>query len=133
MGYAGSIPASYGTDLIELYLDPSLRGQELTVTLEGMGARFALQVWEVNGDRADRRAARLGARLGDIAGRPRMLSAQPTYVQASQDGVHVFTLSHLEPSECDRLALIITRLDAGEALDPEGAYRIDVISAAGAK
>jgi hypothetical protein len=131
MSYEGSIPASYGTDLIELYLDPRSRGQDLTVKLEGTGARFALQVWMVNGNRADRQAARLGAKLGDIGGRPRKLSARPVYVRASQGGVQTFTLSHLDPSECDRLALIITRLDADEDSDPEGAYRIGVNSAAG--
>jgi len=132
LGYAGSIPASYGTDLVEVYLDPSLRGQSLTVTLESDGARFGFQVWEVNGNRADRQAARLGDKLGEAGGRPRALTAQPTSVQAGEDGVQTFTISQLEPSECDRLALIITRLDADEHLDPVGRYRIEITSAAGA-
>jgi hypothetical protein len=130
--YDGSVAASYGTDLIEVYLDPSLRGQRVTVTLESTGARFALQVWEVNGNQADREAARLGAKLGDVGGRPRALTAQPTNVQAGRDGSHRFTISQVDPARCDRLALIITRLDAGEHLDPVGSYRIDVSSAAGA-
>jgi hypothetical protein len=53
-------------------------------------------------------------------------------VQAGRDGSHSFTISQVDPARCDRLALIITRLDAGEHLDPVGSYRIDVSSAAGA-
>lgn len=133
LSYAGSIPASYGTDLVEVHLDPSLRGQSLTVTLESEGARFGFQVWEVNGDKADREAARLGANLDDVGGRPRALTAQPVGVQAGQVGIHSLTISRLEPAECDRLALIITRLDADEHLDPVGRYQIDVASAVGAE
>jgi len=87
----------------------------------------------VNGDKADREAARLGANLGDVGGRARALTAQPVGVQAGQVGIHSLTISRLDPAECDRLALIITRLDADEHLDPVGRYQIDVASAVGAE
>jgi hypothetical protein len=90
--------------------------------------RFALQVWEVSGNRADPDAARLGDKLGEVGGRPRGLTVQPADVQESENGIHRFTISHLDPARCDRLALIVTRLDADEHLDPAGAYRIDVVS-----
>ncbi|MFN2228693.1 MAG: hypothetical protein ACK2VA_02895 [Anaerolineae bacterium] len=132
VNYDGSIPASYGSDLIEVYLDSSLRGQRVTVTLESADARFALQVWEVNGNQANRQAARLGAKLGDVGGRPRALTAKPINVKAERDGIYRFTTAQLDPAKCDRLALIITRLDANEHLDPVGRYRIEITSAAGA-
>jgi hypothetical protein len=131
VNYDGSIPASYGTDLVEVHLDPSLRGQRVTVTLESGDARFALQVWEVNGNQADRQAARLGAKLGDVGGRPHALTAQPISVKAGRDGIHLFTTPEVDPAKCDRLALIITRLDADEDVDGVGRYRIDITSAAG--
>lgn len=131
LGYEGTIPSSYGTDFIGVYLDSGLGGQRVTVTLEGTRARFALQVWEVNGHQADREAARLGAKLGDVDGRPHALTVQPINVKAGRDGIYSFTTPQLDPAKCDRLALIITRLDADEPQDPVGYYRIGITPAAG--
>jgi hypothetical protein len=45
-------------------------------------------------------------------------------VQQDGGGAHAYTIPQLDTSAYDRLALIITRLDADETADPLGSYRV---------
>jgi hypothetical protein len=108
----GAVENSFATDFIEVRLDPELHGQPLTVRLqqEGSVARFNVQVW----------------RLGQGQQKPRALALAPETVPADQGGTHTYTIPSVDTTAYERLALIITRLDADEAIDPVGAYRLMV-------
>jgi hypothetical protein len=108
--YNGAIPSSFGMDFIEVKLDPTLHNQPLKIKLQGEGAvaRYNVQVWQ----------------LASGATRPWAVTPQPETVPQDGDGAHVYTVPHLDTAGYQRLALIITRLDADETADPAGSYRI---------
>jgi hypothetical protein len=107
--YDGVIPASFGMDLIEVKLDQGLAVQPLHIALQSTGARFNVQVW----------------RLGSTRGKtPRALMPQPEPMLAGKEGLYSSTIPRLDPATSDRLALIITRLDADEGADATGSYTI---------
>jgi hypothetical protein len=110
--YAGAVPTSFGMDFIELNLDPSVQGQPLTVRFQGEGevARFSVQVWQ----------------LGSGEKKPRALTPQPETVAKNQGAAHAYVIPRLDMMMCDRLALIITRLDPDETTDGVGAYSITI-------
>jgi hypothetical protein len=56
----GSIPASYGTDTIEISMDPGLRGQPMTIAFRSEGARFSVQAWKLHPDGTGMRNPALG-------------------------------------------------------------------------
>jgi hypothetical protein len=106
----GDIPASYGMDFIEVELEAGLDNQPLVIRLRGEGgiARFNVQLW----------------RLKTGEGQPVAVTSQPEQVSRTLDGDHVYVVRDLDTSTYDRLALIITRLDSDETMDPTGAYTI---------
>jgi hypothetical protein len=110
--YSGAIPSSFGMDFIEVQLDPAVHNQPLTVKIQGEGAvaRYNIQIWQ----------------LGSGATRPWAVKPQPQSVPQEGDGAHVYTIPRLDTTGYQRLALIITRLDADETADPVGSYRITV-------
>jgi hypothetical protein len=112
--YRGSIPASYGTDLIEIELDAAVHGRPLRVVFQGEGtvARFHVQVWTLG--------------TGDI--RPRAISSTPEVVSRNPGGMYVYFIPSVDRTQSDRLAVIITRLDADETEDPLGRYSIKLDS-----
>jgi hypothetical protein len=114
--YSGSIPSSYGMDFIEIRLDPALQNRPLAVQFQAQGgaASFSVQIW----------------RLGTGEVRPRALTALPEVTTPSADGTHLYFIPQVDTTAYDRLALIITRLDANEAADPEGNYQIALESQA---
>jgi hypothetical protein len=106
--YHSTIPSSYGMDFIEIRLDPAVQGQSLMVEFQAEGkiARFNVQLWQLS--------------PGEI--KPRAITLQPETLTQSA----VYQL----PSTVDRLALVITRLDADETADPVGAYQVTLDSSA---
>jgi hypothetical protein len=110
LAYGGAIPASYGMDFIEVYLDPALYGQPLTVRFQGAGAvaRFNVQVWK----------------LAPGPWKPGAVIEQPAVMARTAGGAQVYTIPSLDTETYDRLVLIITRVDANEATDPNGNYRV---------
>ncbi len=112
--YSGAIPASYGMDFIEVLLEPVMQGRPLTVTFEGEGdvARFNVQIWKLG--------------PGEI--KPRAVTVVPEVAPQEADGVHIYAIPRVDTAAFDRLAIIITRLDAEETLDPAGSYRLTVYS-----
>jgi hypothetical protein len=109
--YRGAIPSSYGMDFIEVDLDPTVLGQPATVRVqaEGQGARFSVQIWRL--------------RRGDLF--PSALVSAPEVVPQDSDGAHTVVIRQLD-NECNRLALIITRVDPNEATDSVGAYTVTI-------
>jgi hypothetical protein len=97
-------------DFIEVRLDPALHNRRLVVEFQaqGGGARFDVQMWRLD--------------AGEV--RPRALTGHPEATVPGQDGLHVYTIPQMDATAYDRLALIITRLDADEAVDTEGGYTI---------
>jgi hypothetical protein len=128
LAYSGSVPALGGTDLIEVQLDRGLPNQPLTIAFEGQGARFSVQVWKLYSGREDDPLARkLDAQLDDSSARPRALTPAPDRISTSDHGVAHF--SDLDSSGCDRLALIVTRLDAAHD-GSTGDYRLTITAPA---
>ena len=123
LDYAGSVPASYGTDLIQVSLDADLGATSLAIDFQSAGARFHVEVWELHMDDAGPSDPRHGLTgLHAVAPRPAVLtedcSTECTY-----------TVSRLDPAQVDRLALVVVRLDPDEDQDPVGAYQLAVDAA----
>jgi hypothetical protein len=128
--YSGNVPALGGTDLIEVQLDRALQNQPLTISFEGQGARFSMQVWKLYSGRGEDPSARkLGNRVGEGSARARALTPQPDRLPVGNHGATVAHLSDLDSSGCDRLALIVTRLDAAQE-GSTGSYRLTIAAPA---
>jgi hypothetical protein len=112
--YYGNIPASFGAELIQIELESAAQGRPLRVAIQGAGkiARFHVQVWRL--------------RTGET--RPHAIMSSPDAVSQNPEGVYVYLIPRVEGTQFDRLALIITRLDAGETDDPLGRYSITLES-----
>jgi hypothetical protein len=110
--YNGAIPSSYGMDFIEVRLTPKSRQHTITVQFVSKNAvdRFAVQVWQLG------------------YGNPRLLALtpQPVIVPPNRDGAYVYRVPVVETQTYAWLGLIITRLDADEALEPLGEYSITI-------
>ena len=139
LSYEGDIPASFGMDFIELRLDPAVYGQPLTVKFEAEGsvARYNVEIWKlasgsaprsVKGPRPGPGPAEAGPQALTPQSKPRAVTPQPEPVAQSQDGAHVYVIPNVDTTAYDRLALIITRLDAAETTDPIGKYRVTIDS-----
>ena len=116
MMYDGAIPTSFGMDFIEVQLDPARQGQPLTVMVEAEGAvaHFNVEVWKLNSGKE----------------KPHALTPQPENATQDAKGTHAFMIPSVDTTAYDRLALIITRLDADESADPVGKYRVTLKSEA---
>ncbi len=101
-------------DFIELSLDPTVQVRALTVKFQGQGdvARFSVQVW----------------RLRSAEGQARALTPQPETILQGSGGAYTYTISQLDTTKFERLALIIVRLDAAESMDPAGRYNVTLHS-----
>jgi len=118
-GYAGQIPSSFGVDLVDVILDPSLNGQPLEIEFHsdsGSAAAFIVQVWEVRslGEGTNPRALATG-----VAGPHTLASEGP-------DGELSTVIAAADRTGPNVLGLIITRIDEDERVDREGAYTVVV-------
>ncbi len=108
--YPAGIPSSFGADLVEVALDGAANGKPLTIEVRGVGAAdavFDVQLWKLSG--------------GGEAAR----SAVPETLESTgADGQLVYAVPAIDATAYNRLGLVITRLDAGEGTDPEGAYTV---------
>jgi hypothetical protein len=116
LNYNGAIPVSYGTDFVEVNLDLSAHERPLTVQIHGEGtaARFSVQLWK----------------LGPGIGKPRAITPVPEWVRPDASGAQVYVIPAVDWRAYNRLALIITRVDAGEATDSIGSYELTLENAA---
>jgi hypothetical protein len=114
--HPAGIPSSFGTDLIEVSLDPRADGSALTIAFQAAPtarSEFAVQVWHLNTRGPGARPQLSGGQL------------EPTILTTGQgDRYLVHRTSTINTSLFDRLALIITRTDTGERQDPEGGYTL---------
>jgi hypothetical protein len=116
--YDGAVPSSFGMDFIELSLYHTVNGQPLVLTFRdshaGLDAaadvHLDVRVWKVGSRRGKRHPA----------------TPRPEPVPQSRSGVRVYRIASLDTTTYDSLVIIITRLDANEAMDPVGDYHITV-------
>jgi hypothetical protein len=108
--FYGAISSSFGSDFIEVKLPRSVHGQSLSIVLKSEGdvARFNVQVWK----------------LGPGYAGPSALTATPEMLAPQPDGTHTYSISQIDTLALNRIALIITRVDATEVSDPRGAYQV---------
>ncbi len=118
--HAGTIPASYGTDLIYVSLDADLERASLNIAFQSKGARFHVEAWKLHMDEAGpSNPARGLTGLHAVTPRPEALSGDCS-------AACTYTISNVDPAQVDRLMLIIVRLDPDEDRDPVGAYQLTV-------
>jgi hypothetical protein len=107
------IPSSFGIDLVEVALEASAHGRPLTVEVygeAGAAAQFRVQVWKL---------------IGGVDGSPLASIGPPEMLEMSGPGGHLrYTIPAFDTAACDRLGLVITRVDARESADPKGAYTL---------
>jgi hypothetical protein len=110
------IRSSFGIDLVEVTLDPATDGQPLTlefVSMSGPGVEFGIQVVPL----ADSGEGAAPLRIPSNATAIELL-------QVTADGQRSYHVPAVSTASCNRLGLVITRLDAGEAWDALGEYAI---------
>jgi hypothetical protein len=108
--YPAGIPSSFGIDLVDVELDDAANGEPLTIEIRGAPgseAAFGVQVWKLAGPSPATQAPSPEAVV---------------QIEPGADGVYV--IPAIDTAAYDRLGLIITRLDAEEALDGDGAYEL---------
>jgi hypothetical protein len=102
-------------DFIEVILDPTVEGKSLVLEFHGSPgatATFNVQVW----------------RLGPGGRKPRAVTTAPETMLQNREGGYSYTIASVDTAAFNRLALIITRLDAHESVDPVGGYTINLDS-----
>lgn len=84
---------------------------QVAVTFRGGGAtaRFNVQIWK----------------LGP-GPKPHAITLYPEVVPQNQGDAHVYVIPQVDTTAYDRLAIIVTRVDGEESLDPVGAYTVVV-------
>jgi hypothetical protein len=107
--YAGAIPASFGTDFVEVSLGEA-KGRPVEIVFRSDGARFDVQVW----------------RLSEAEGKRQALTAQPERLAGDCSVECGRSYSGLALAQVDRLALIVVRVDPYESVDPLGTYHLSM-------
>ncbi len=112
LSYEGTIPASYGMDFIEINLDNGDQLDTIQIIVKGNNdeSRFNVQVWPIK-----------KALPNDY-----FMTVDPFIMQRHTDGTSSYIFDASDTTQGTKLALIITRLDAGEATDPNGIYTVTV-------
>jgi hypothetical protein len=110
--YHGTIPSSFGMDFLEVRLERALYGQPLSITLQSDGAKFSVQLWK----------------LQDGEKKPHAVTQYPEPIEEAGDDLYTHYIPHLDTTQVDRLAFIITRLDPGERTNPAGNYYLTLDS-----
>jgi hypothetical protein len=111
------IKGSFGIDLIEVVLDPTAHEQPFAVELHtdpASPAEFSVQFWRLDGPRGGPTPQRL----------PGAGTATEPSVRADAPGRLPDFISAEQAASGTRFALIVTRFDNREAVDPLGAYSI---------
>ena len=114
----GSIPSSYGIDLMELSLEPAQNHKSLRILFEtapGMQDEFAIEVWQIQtvGNAPD------SARISVLVGEPQSIRTEGGYAALEIDPVNRDGIIGM--------GIVITRLDAYDHLDP-GEYSLHILS-----
>ena len=113
----GSISSSYGIDLLELALDPSVDGKSMKIILRGTSTAkdvFHVEVQGIRFEGSETGVERLSSPAGMLA------SAR------SENGQLVLEIPSLNLASYNRLALTIVRLDPYENRNDSGHYALQV-------
>ncbi|MFN2286375.1 MAG: hypothetical protein ACK2UQ_18305 [Anaerolineae bacterium] len=106
------IPSSFGMDFVEIDLAEVVDGKPLTLEIygePGAAAEFHVQVWEL-----------------EVNGWRSIAIHEPVTLIANAQGHYLYTSPALDTGITRRLAVILTRVDAKEHIDPVGAYTVSV-------
>jgi hypothetical protein len=115
-------------DLVEVRLDRDLDGQPLRITFRGEG-RFSVQIWRLDGEaHASVDGVALASDTGNKQSKPRALTPHPRAMEGDDGNLYVESFPHLDTLKCDRLALIVVRLDTDTGMDATGNYIITLDS-----
>jgi hypothetical protein len=114
---SGAIPSSYGIDLIDVQISPSLRGKKLKFLFTGPAdseLEFHVEVWKT--------------RIINKNGEPERQSVQKAEPISGQteNGNLTLEFQNLSKNDFDSLGLIITRIDPYEDQETTGAYSIQL-------
>jgi hypothetical protein len=114
----GSIPASYGIDLIEIQLDPSAEGKALKLKFKSISDpenEFNVEVWEIkelqNEDEAEHYAVQ---------------TEKPNSMR-TENGSLTMEIGNLSVNDFNSLGLIITRMDSHETREESGRYLLQAL------
>ena len=113
----GSISSSFGIDLLELALDPSVDGESMKIILRGTSTAqdvFHVDVQGIRFEESETGIERLSSPAGMLA------SAR------SENGELVLEIPSLDLASYNRLALTIVRLDPYENRNDSGHYALQV-------
>ena len=105
------IPNSYGIDFVEVDLPQTVDGHRVTLELSGepgAPATFSVQVWNLTVD-----------------GTTASPAGSPVTLSPDAEGRLTYTLA-VDWRTTQRLAVLITRIDAQENEDPVGAYTLTI-------
>ena len=117
--YPAGIRNSFGMDFVEISLAPEANTRPVRIEIHGESgspARFVVQVWKISDHSQDQNGQ---------AGTPSSLPVE-VLTQADPEAGLVYEIPAGELEAYQRLAVIITRVDAFERDDPIGAYRLEV-------
>ena len=115
---SGSIPSSYGIDLVELALDPSVEGKSLRILFRGTstpGNQFHVELLGINIQESETGVERSTAQTG-------MSRSART-----ENGQLILDINGLNLEAFNGLGLIVTRLDPYEKTGLSGNYVIQLI------
>jgi len=115
----GAIPSSYGIDLIELALSPSVEGKSLKLILTSNAAarvEYHVELWRTKTTNDN----------GEIA--IRSAQANEPFSISTKNGSLIVEIENLKEDDFDELGLIITRTDPYEDIEARGAYSIELVA-----
>jgi hypothetical protein len=115
--YPNGIQSSYGMDFIDLKLRPAESGQELTIQVAGLHrgtAEFNVQILKLHKQVS-----------GGMSVQKAFVVAPVEFLQKeTPDSPLTITIFASALQDCNRIGIIITRVDAGESIDSNGAYTL---------
>ena len=121
--FPAGIRSSFGMDFVDVILDPTADGQPLTLQFYGAPeaeAEFNVQLWRLVDAGEGTRPQRI----------PTQITTTEILTRVNADGHLVYVIPAIDTTVCNRLGLIITRLDVKEISDPVGEYTIVLHAAA---
>ena len=119
MQVEGAIPSSYGIDLIELALDPSLKGETLKLEFDSLAEpqlEFHVELWKTIADQDNNEPEYVYS-----------IIEKPVSV-ATENGSLVVEIPTASSVDFNGLGLIITRIDPHEKTESTGAYSIKLLT-----
>jgi hypothetical protein len=128
--HEGAIPASFGMDFIEVELDRAPPDQPIRLVFQSQGARFSVQVWALRGKSANPEDITQVWTEQSGGTKPDALTPQPAATLRNDGNNDIEVVLRRDTGQCNRVALIVTRLDPDERLDARGDYVITLDAAA---